>query len=88
MSEPLTWAAVGMAAVANMGTWLMIIKSGRNEHKKNPGNNPGSAPGLAKVCIERGEKMAKMELEQDYLKEDILEIKGDLKEIKRAVVRQ
>ena len=86
MSDPVTWTAVGMAAVANMGTWLMIIKS-KNGQKKNPGNNPGPTPGSAKVCIERGEKMAKMENEQQHFKEDIEEIKNDLKDIKRAVVK-
>lgn len=32
MAEPVTWAAVGMAAVSNMATWLVILK-GRNGKK-------------------------------------------------------
>ena len=86
MTEPVTWAAVGMAAVSNMATWLMIVK-GRNEAKKNSNNNGGIKPGTAKVCIERGERMAVMETKQKQIESDIHEIKSDIKEIKGAVVK-
>jgi hypothetical protein len=82
MGDPITWAAVGMAAVSNMGTWLMIWKGGKR-NKKN--NNPG--PGQAKVCIERGEKIAKMETEQANIKDDIHEIKTAIEIIRAAVVK-
>ena len=79
MSDPVTWAAVGMAAVSNMATWLVILKRGNSDNKK-------LKPGLAGVCIERGEKIVKLETEQDNFKQDIQEIKGDLKDIKKAVI--
>ena len=81
MSEPITWAAVGMAAVSNMATWLVILKG-----KRNNSNNRGPKPGQAAVCIARGEKIVKLETEQTNFEKDIEEIKGDLKDIKKAVV--
>jgi len=85
MTEPVTWAAVGMAAVSNMATWLMIIK-GKNEKKAANGEN-GKSPGTAKICRERGEKLAVMETKQSQLEADIREIKEDLKEIKRILLK-
>jgi len=85
MSEPVTWAAVGMAAVSNMATWLMIIKT-KNETKKNAENN-GTRPGMAKICRDRGEKIAILETRQIRLEQDIREIKDDIKEIKGAVLK-
>ncbi len=84
MTEPITWAAVGMAAVSNMATWLMIIK-GKNGEKKL--NENGKSPGTAKICRERGEKIAVMETKQNQLEQDIKEIKEDLKEIKRLLLK-
>ena len=81
MSDPITWAAVGMAAVSNMTAWLVILKGKRN----NP-NSKGPNPGQADVCIERGQKIVKLETEQTNFEKDIQEIKGDLKDIKKAVV--
>jgi hypothetical protein len=85
MTEPVTWAAVGMAAVSNMATWLMILK-GKNEAKRNAENN-GSKPGSAKICQQRGEKIAILETRQIRFEQDIKEIKEDIKEIKGAVVK-
>jgi len=85
MTEPVTWAAVGMAAVSNMATWLMIIK-GKNGKKLANGEN-GKSPGTAKICRERGEKLAVMETKQSQLEADIREIKEDLKEIKRILLK-
>jgi hypothetical protein len=85
MTEPVTWAAVGMAAVSNMATWLMIIK-GKNG-KKMPNGENGKLPGTAKICRERGEKLAVMETKQSQLEADIREIKEDLKEIKRILLK-
>jgi len=81
MSDPVTWAAVGMAAVSNMATWLVILKG-----KRNNNNSKGLKPGLARVCIERGEKLVKMETIQTNFEKDIGEIKGDIKDIKKAVI--
>jgi hypothetical protein len=38
MSEPITWAAVGMAAVSNAATWLIIWR-GKNGSKRPNGEN-------------------------------------------------
>lgn len=75
-----------MAIIANMGTWLVIVKE-KNSHKKNTVNNPGPKPGEAKICQERGETIAVLKTKQNGLEEDIHEIKEDIKEIKRAVVK-
>lgn len=81
MSDPVTWAAVGMAAVSNMAAWLVILKG-----KRNNNNSKGPKPGFAGVCIERGEKIVKMETKQNNFEKDIGEIKDDIKDIKKAVV--
>ena len=83
MSEPITWAAVGMAAVSNMATWLVIIKGRRENGKGN-----GQRPGTARVCVERGEKIAVMKNRQDNFEEDVREIKQDVKDIKQAVTHK
>jgi len=51
--EP-TWPAVGMALIANVGTWLVILK--RNSKKTT--SNPGSNPGESKTCREHGEAIS------------------------------
>jgi len=80
MNEATGLAAVGMAVIANMATWLKIVY----DKKKQNGNNPGSA----KICIERGEKIAKIETEVTNFKEAFNEIKGDIKEIRRVVSKK
>jgi len=80
MTEPITWTAVAMAFVSNVGTWLYIMRG-----KKTNSNNRGSKPGQAEVCIERGEKLARMEEKQSNYEKDIEEIKADIKDIKQAV---
>jgi len=44
MAEPITWAAVGMAAISNVATWLVIIKgkNGRQGKNGNPCNDHGT----------------------------------------------
>jgi len=82
MMEPITWAAVGMAAVASAGAWIKIIM----DNKRANGRGNGQPPGKAEICIRRGEKIVKIETEQEGLKEDIREIKAIVNEIRRAVV--
>jgi hypothetical protein len=53
MSEPVTWAAVGMAAVSNMATWLVILKS-RNERKAPNGKND-------KQCVDHEKRLIVVE---------------------------
>jgi hypothetical protein len=84
MSEPVTWAAVGIAAVANMGSWLLIWR-GRNGMRRNSNT---ARPGESKICRERGEKMAVLETRQNGFEADLVEIKGDLRAIREAVVRK
>jgi hypothetical protein len=92
MSEPVTWAAVGMAAVSNMATWLMIIKGNRaakaNGRLNNQDGGNGQRPGTAKVCIERGEKIVELRTRQENFEQTIVEMKGDIKAIKGAVVER
>ena len=82
MSEPVTWAAVGMAAVSNIATWLMVIRGNRppNNSKKN-----NSKPGLAVECQKRGVQIAVMETKQSGYEKDAKEIKDDLKYIRKAI---
>lgn len=54
MTEPITWAAVGMAAVSSMATWLIILK----KNSKKTTSNPGSNPGEGKTCREHGEAIS------------------------------
>jgi hypothetical protein len=53
MAEPVTWAAVGMAAVSNMATWLVIIR-GRNGSRKTNG-------ALAKPCVDHEKRLTIVE---------------------------
>ena len=84
MTDPITWAAVAMAGVSNMATWLVIVKG-----KRNGGNskNPGLGPGKAEICIKRGEEMATFKAEQKNIKDDIHEIKGAINDIRNAVMK-
>jgi hypothetical protein len=53
MSEPVTWAAVGMAAVSNMATWLVILK-GKNGSKRAIGRND-------KPCVDHEKRLTIVE---------------------------
>ena len=82
--EP-TWPAVGMAAVANIATWLMIIRGRNSVGGKRLTEN--QKPGTAGICRERGEKIAIIETKQTNLEKDIEEIKDDIRAIRLAVVK-
>lgn len=60
MGIDITWTAVGMTAVSNMATWLVILK--RNSKKVTP--NPGPAPMALneawEVIREHGEAIASL----------------------------
>ena len=87
MGEPVTWAAVGMAAVSNMGLWLYIWRGNRGK-KDDDGNRGGSRksnPGYGTICIERGKDLTRIMTKQERYDEDVREIKADIKEIKKAV---
>jgi hypothetical protein len=83
MADPITWTAVAMTAVASGGAWLKIIM----DQKRTNGKGNSLRPGKADICILRGEKMVKIETEQDGIKKDIQEIKEAVNEIRRAVVK-
>jgi len=60
--QAVTWTAVAMAIVANVGTWLVILK--RNTKKVTP--NPGPIhsvikPGEGLTCREHGESISALE---------------------------
>jgi len=83
MSEPITWAAVGMAAVSNMAVWLVIVREKRNGGKRS--SDRTLKPGEAVECQRRGVKIAVMETKQSGYEENIKEIKRDIRSIKEAV---
>lgn len=85
MTEPVTWAAVGMAAVSNMATWLVIIRNKNGKNTKS--NNKGPKPGEAQECNTRAVRLGIIETKQSNYEEDVREIKKDIKEIKNVVGR-
>jgi hypothetical protein len=57
MAEPATWAAVGMAAVSNVATWLVIMRS-KNGTKRLNGENKAPCADHEKrlIIVETNEK--------------------------------
>ena len=64
---------------------LIMTNIGLILRRRNPGNN--GKPGAAKICQQRGEKIAVLETKQRRFEQDITEIKGDIKKIMGAVVK-
>jgi len=86
--QAVTWTAVAMAIVANVGTWLVILK--RNTKKVTP--NPGPIhsvikPGEGLTCREHGETLASLIEFRDTTKDALKEIKDDIRQIREAVVK-
>lgn len=61
MTEPITWAAVAMAAVSNIGAWLWILKRQPRKRAAAQPANPGPAPSALneawEVIREHGETL-------------------------------
>jgi hypothetical protein len=70
MSEPITWAAVGMAAVSNMAVWLKIIHDKKNNSKNA---NP-------KMCIDHEKRITKTEAEMKGLTDNLALIRSENRE--------
>lgn len=73
--DPVTWPAVGLAAVAAVGSWLSIIY-GTRMAKKNNGKNP--KPGEGRICGEHGEAIIGLKQSDDEIKETLLRMDGKL----------
>jgi hypothetical protein len=56
MVEPITWAAVGMAAVSNVATWLVIMRS-KNGTKQLNGDDK-------KPCADHDKRLALVEINE------------------------
>jgi len=77
LSVYIDYATIGLI-ITNIGLIARAVRNGKRNNIK---------PGEAKECRERGEKIAVLETKQTNLEKDIEEIKDDIKEIKRAVVK-
>ncbi len=83
MAEPITWTAVAMSAVASGGAWIKIIM----DQRKANGKGNGSLPGKAEICIQRGERISKIETDEEWLKDGMRRLEDMVKEIRLAVVK-
>jgi len=79
MSEPITWAAVGMAAVSNVATWIMLLKAKKENGKLK--DEIEYIPGRSKECIKRGIKLVEHQGALNTLIEATTEGKIERKEI-------
>lgn len=79
-AEPITWIAVAMAAISNVGAWLAIIRG-----KNGRADGGHLKPGLSQRCIDHGEKIVKVQTRQDRYDQDISEIKHDIGIIRQKV---
>jgi len=85
--EP-TWPAVGMALIANVGTWLVILKRYSKRVTPNPGPiHSVIKPGEGPTCREHGETLATLVEFKDTTKDALKEIKDDIRQIREAVVK-
>ncbi|MCJ7643877.1 MAG: hypothetical protein MUP28_05305 [Candidatus Aminicenantes bacterium] len=57
MMEP-TWPAVGMSLIANVATWLVILKRNSKKVTPNPGPVPSALNEAWEVIREHGEAIA------------------------------
>lgn len=57
----------------------------RSRKAKKNGNGNSKGPGQAKICIERGEKIAVIEEKQKNFAGDITEIKTDIKTLLQRI---
>ena len=70
----------GVAVMALISAGGLAIREYvKYRNTKRNGNSNGGIPGTAKVCRERGEKLAVLETKQTNVESDITEIKGDIK---------
>ena len=78
-SDPLEWALKALVSVF-FGYTLFRVK--RNEEKAD------QAVDRAELRDRIADAMSPMKVEQDHLKEDIKEIKGDLKDVKDHLIKR
>ncbi len=87
-NAPATWPAVGMATVAAAGSWLSIIYTNRKAKKTGVPPGMGATCGAhGKAIEEQGKTLASLAEFRDMTKENIREMKDDIREIRNAVVK-
>jgi len=81
-SQAVTWTAVAMAIVANVGTWLVILKRNSKKVTPNPGpapisgNSKGPRPGEGETCREHGEAIAGLIVSKDNTEKALVRIES------------
>lgn len=60
------------------------FKSRRSKRNGN-GNGKGPRPGMAPECLKHRDELMRIDTEQKNAKEDIVEMKGDIKELLRRI---
>lgn len=68
----------GAAIMALIGAGVLYLKTRRVRRNGN-GNNRGPKPGAAPECKEHQEKLIRLDERWGDMKEDIVEMKGDVK---------
>src|SRR4030042_1236401 len=77
--------AIPTALVSSIATILGREAIAAVVGKRRAKNGNGKPPGQAKICIDRGEKIAVMEEKHKNVEEDITEIKGDVKKLLQRI---
>lgn len=76
MGIDITWTAVGMAAVSNMATWLVILKRNQKKTTSNPGPIPATLNEAWGVIREHGEAISELKEFRGNAKEALERIEG------------
>lgn len=76
-SDPVTWPAVGLAAVAAAGSWLSIVYGRRRARWANNGPKPGES----ETCREHGEAIATLTKGQETTETSLLRIERKVDQI-------
>ncbi|MCJ7643881.1 MAG: hypothetical protein MUP28_05330 [Candidatus Aminicenantes bacterium] len=75
--QAITWTAVAMAIVANVGTWLVILKRNPKKATSNPGPAPAALANEAwEVIREHGEAIAGLVVSKDNTEKALVRIEG------------
>jgi hypothetical protein len=75
--QAVTWTAVAMAIVANVGTWLVILKRNPKKATSNPGHSPSVVkPGEGLTCREHGESISALEESKKNTDAALVRIEG------------
>ena len=86
--DPVTWPAVGLAAVAAVGSWLSIVFNNRKwKASVNGGakSTPVEKPGMGDTCREHGEAIASLIEFKGNTEKTLIRIEG---KVDRLLERQ